>query len=251
MAHTLVAWDESQDTAGALLAMEAVVDQSVTTNDDDVLVPGWALSLMAIMVSGADAVRAQMTAPSLRRASQLDVGQVDSEALPSGIPAMLKLFDFPRLLEEGEGLRALIAEDGAGASRHIIGAILGNGIDPVPDGEVETVRFAGTTTLTANAWSICPMTPDQQLRAGAYAIVGARFQSVSGVLGRLVIPGSAFRPGGWVYRDEDDEGHEEFRYGGLGVWGTFKNTFVPQLELLATAGDTAQAMYLDVIRIGE
>jgi len=248
---TLVGYDESQDTAGALLEHAALVDQSVSTGGDDITVPSWASRLWAVLISGADAVRGRITAPSLRKESYVDISRVDAEALPTGIPAMEKFWNHPRQLKAGEGLRALAAEDGVGAQRQIIGVWLGDEMEEVPDGPVETIRFTGTTTLVANAWTLCPLTPDQQLRAGRYAIIGARIQSATGVFGRLVIPGETHRPGCPVYRDEDDMGHQEFRQGGLGIWGEFDHQNIPQVEIVATAGDTAEQVYLDIIQISE
>jgi hypothetical protein len=40
-----------------------------------------------------------------------------------------------------------------------------------------------------------------------------------------------------------------YRYGGMGVWGTFDLDTLPILELFAGAGDTSQIVDLDVVPV--
>lgn len=250
MSHTLVGYYESQDTAGVLTRMAALVDQHITVQGDDILVPDFAPKLGYVFASGSDITQAQISSPSLREKLLLDVAPLNDGAdeplyplpfdnrLPNGIE-----------LVPSEGLRALVAEDAAGADAEYVFALLYDAIDALPPGEIITVRTTSATTLTANAWSLCVLTFSQQLEAGRYALVGMRMEGATAIAARAVLPGSGFRPGCIATDAIADVGEKLFRKGELGVWGEFEHTFPPQIEVLATGADTAQVVWLDLIKI--
>lgn len=248
--HTLVGYYESQDTSAVLTRMAALVDQHITVNGDDILVPDFASKLGWIWAAGSDITQAQISSPSLREKLLLDVMPLNDGAdepldpppidirMPSGIQ-----------LVPSEGLRALVAEDAAGADAEYILAMLFDSIDAVPPGEIMTVRATSATTVTANAWSLCVLTFSQQLEAGRYAVVGMRAEGATALAARLVFPGSGYRPGCLGTDTAADVGLKIFRHGALGSWGEFEHTFPPQVEMLCTAGDTAQVVWLDLVKV--
>jgi len=250
MAHTMVAWVESQDTSAALTQLAGLADQHITINGDNILVPEFAPNLGYVFASGSDITQAQISAPSLREGLLLDVSPLnDGSDEPLNPPAIDSRLPAGIRLVPSEGLRALAAEDAAGADYAYIVAMLFDKIDAVPPGEVMTIRATSATTLTANAWSLCTLTLSQQLEAGRYAIIGMRCEGATAIAARLVIPGSGFRPGCIAVDAAADLGDIMFRKGGLGNWGSFEHTFVPQVEVLATAADTAQTIHLDLVKL--
>lgn len=248
MGFSLVAYNESVDASAADQNVAAAVDQHVTTDGDDILVPGFAPNLAAVLYMGATAVRAQVTSPSLRRHTQLDVQPVNTNTEPLAPTPYLYMWDRPEALEEGEGLRTVVT-NGA-AEQSTLGIWLQGERVTLPEGPIQTVRATSATTLTAEVWSLCTLTLTQQLEAGRYAIVGMRMQGASARLARLVIPGSEFRPGCIAYDAAGDVEDQRFRRGGLGQsWGEFDHRFIPQVEVLADAADTAQTVWIDIIKI--
>lgn len=249
MAFSLVAWGESLDTGGVLTEITALKDQHVTTKGDDILVPSFAPNLMALFALGATISRAQFSTPSLRERSLIDINPLNIGAEPLSNPRIVDYTDRPVALTPGEGARFLVAEGVAGAEQEFGLAWLQSEREEIPAGEIETIRCTATTTLTANAWTLCELTLSQQLRAGKYAIVGMSAISGGAIAARLVIPGSAFRPGVIAFDSESDFGTTYARNGRLGKWGEFEHVYPPQVEFLSVSADTAETVYLDVIKM--
>lgn len=249
MGFTLCGFTESQDTAAVLTEVAALPDQHLTVDGDDILVPDDFDKLMAVFALGATITGARISSPTLRKRLMPDISPLNVGAEPvSG----LRLFDMtknPLDLTAGEGLRALVSEAAAGAEQGTVLVWLGDGEIEDITGEVQTVKLTGTTTLTANVWSLCPLTIAQQLEAGTWRIVGMRAISAGAVAARLVIPGSPWRPGAIAYDSEADVEHRQFRHGHYGVWGEFSHSFIPQVEFLSVSADTAQTIYLDLQKV--
>jgi len=248
MSQTLIGFSESVDSA-TLTELAALSDQHITTSGDDVLVPEFAPKVAAVGMIGATITQGQLTAPSLRERSLLDIRPLNVGAEPLGRRAFYETWKKPIELEPGEGLRALAAEGAAGAEQETALVWLMDEITPMPEGEIEVIRATSSVTLSAYAWTLCDLTLTQQLRAGRYSIVGMRAESAGAIAARLVIPGSAFRPGTSAYDAASDEQPAEFRNGGLGSWGEFDHRFIPQVEFLSVSADTSEEVYLDVIKL--
>lgn len=253
MSFTVVGWDESQDTSNALTFVAALVDQSVTTNGDTIRVPSHAPRIAAALALGATITRARISAPSLRKKSNIDLAPINIGIEPDTPTPYLAMWERPRTLTVGESLRAEASENAAGAERATILAwLLATDPQPVPEGEIQTVRIDFTTTLTANVWSIATGTMAQDLEAGRYAIVGGRGEAAGLQAWRLVIPGSEYRPGAIGYDAADDVEDRRFRYGGLGVsWGEFEHDTLPQVEFLSNSADTSETVWLDLVLVRE
>lgn len=249
MPFSLVAYSESLDTSAVLTEVASVSDQHITTDGDDILVPEWASNLSAVCAIGATISQAQISSPSLRQRTLVDVKPVNIGAEPLGAEAWMPMFKRPIPLTPGEGLRSLVAEGAAGAERETVLVWLAGDMEEAPAGDIETVRCTSTTTLTAFAWSLCSLTLSQQLRAGTYAIVGMRAESTGALAARLVIPGSQYRPGVVAYDAASDRQPREFWAGEIGVYGTFDHRFIPQVEFLSVSADTAEVVFLDIIKI--
>jgi hypothetical protein len=249
MPFSLVAWSESQDTGAVLTEVAALADQHITTDGDDILVPEWAPNLAAVAALGATITQAQISSPSLRQRTLLDVRPINTGAEPLGAEAWMPRFTRPIPLTPGEGLRALVAEGAAGAEQETVLVWLEGEREDLQAGDIETIRCTSATTLTPYAWTLCTLTLSQQLRAGTYAIVGMRAESAGGIAARLVIPGSQFRPGVVAYDAGSDRSPREFWAGEIGVYGTFDHRFIPQVEFLSVSADTAETVHLDVIKI--
>ncbi len=248
MTQHLVAFNESQDSA-TLVNVAAVPDPSVSVSGDDITIPNFASQLAAIYAGGVNMTQARVLAPSLRGFANIDIAPGDVLAEPISRPPIQDYFSSPIPLNPGEALNAQAAEDGA-ATRSIIGCWLADSPAVPATGEVRSVRFTGTQTLVANNWTNCAIVLDQDLPAGEFDIVGLRVEGVSAIFARLVIPGSAFRPGCVAFDSYADIDNPRFRLGATGIWGRFDRVQQPTLDVLATAADTAQTGWLDLIHRG-
>lgn len=247
MGFTLAAYLESIATA-THTELAALADQHLVTSGDDIIVPEKYDKLMGVFAAGITMSRAQVSSPSLRKTLIVDVDQINIGAEPLSEPPFVDLFKNPRQLKASEGVRVLATQGSGAAEVERVGIFLGDGVVEDVTGEIMTVRCTGTTTLVAAVWGLVPLTFSQQLEAGEYTIVGARFESAGCVLGRLVIPGSPWRPGGHGTDSIADKPNERFEKGKSGIWGKFSHSFPPQAEFLSISADTAEVVYLDLIK---
>lgn len=246
MPFTTVAYYESQ-TATALANMAALADQHVTVAGDDIYVPELT-KLMGYHFLGVDLTQARIDSPSLRGSMMIDVEGFDYLAEPASPPNWHDLFENPVSLVRSEALRAQMIE-GTGPSAAWAIYWLGSGPITKAKGEIRTVRATSATTQVALNWTNCPLTFDQTLPSGEYAIVGLRGQSATAIACRLVIPGYQWRPGTIACDADADISTPRHRQGNAGIMGTFHHNEPPSVEFAAIAADAAQVVHLDLIKV--
>jgi len=112
------------------------------------------------------------------------------------------------------------------------------------------MRGAGTTTAAAGVWTQCPITWQDTLPAGIYAVVGLEFVGVTALAARVIFEDQVPRPGcvgsGLLATGSNDI----FLGGRLGIWGRFNSNRMPNIEILCNAADTAQTVFLYFSRLG-
>ena len=127
-------------------------------------------------------------------------------------------------------------------------------------GQLTTLHGTGTTTQTANAWSSVTPTINQSFPAGYYALVGVRVQAATGRAFRVKpINEPLWRPGGVAVQTADqlDPPGQRFinpltgQISHYGVWLTFFQNTVPNVDIFSTSADTVQNVFYDVIKIGD
>jgi hypothetical protein len=247
MGFYVAAWRESTAAMTALDYIAALVDQKIRTQNDSIIVPEKWPNIGGVYAGGAGIARCQIDAPSLRSTFLPDIKPVDVSAEPTSNPPFAKMFDNPLMLKPSEELKATIIH--ANTEYDTVAVWLMDTIDDAPTGEIFTVRFTGATTLTANAWTLVPLTISQQLPVGNYAVVGMRADAAGGILARLVFSDDDSRPGVICFDAVSDLEPEIFRYGNLGKFGEFTNLTIPQAEFLSTSADTAEVIELDLIKL--
>ena len=261
MGYTLIAFYESRTGVAALDNVAGLADQHVAVAGDNITVPPKWNQIIAAWTGMSNATdvlaAARLSAPSMRGKTLLDLANLEAIAaggtLEPSSPTPINVFTSrPVQLTSGEFLNLLQESDGTTAANLCTGLVfLGDGDygNPYAGMPVQTVRATGSTTLTANAWSACTITLDQQLAAGRYAIVGMRAQSAGAKAARLVMQETPARPGVIAYDSNADIEHPMFRNGNLGVLGTFVHTAIPQVEFLSLSADTAETIFFDIVKI--
>lgn len=147
----------------------------------------------------------------------------------------------------------------------LIGLLLGNGkisqasLDRVNPTHV--INGYSDTTITANSWSNCPITWNEDLPSGIYEVVGMKVgvylaANAWSALARLNIPGNnAWRPGVPCVIMEAD--HEEYQsitdepYCDFPLMGVqFDHLHLPSLEVLSPSAHTDQNIQLTLVKVG-
>lgn len=261
----------------ALLNIAGLADNHVTVQGNNVICPVQCSKILAAYAcsqatAGSLTTQVLISSPSLRATSLLELcnwnanGAVVAAAqIPDNNAPYNDFKESPIDLQPGEAIQALSAVDVAAVAENIFVLVfLTDGVLACPfTGRIETVIADGVTAATINTWSATAMTFRQALRAGTYAVVGMKASGVSMVAARLVFGNQGARPGVIAtnsptgaanvggYGDSVDQLNGLFRYGRLGVWGTFSHTNPPQAEVICSVADPAAALHfaLDVIKI--
>lgn len=248
--HHTGAYNLSFTAANVETELLAIVDNYFTIQNNHFL-PQRDTNLLYAAVLGVTLSRARILTPALGVITSPHIMPM-SPLLSASSPQKFRDYSQdPILLKALEELQVFVTHTAAGAEQNV--AILGfdMGRQPQPPGTVYTIRGTGVATLTANAWSnINPVVWNNNLPNGLYAVVGAVFQSATCLAGRIIFENTPYRPGGIGQLLVTDWTDSLFRVGNLGVWGTFHNYAMPQIEYLASAADTTQTVFLDLVKIG-
>jgi hypothetical protein len=257
MPFDVIGFAEATPGTGLVNLAAALGDNLYKYDGDDIILKkesNFLLGAFCAAVSTGDNYRFRQ--PSLMTDHQLIKIMLEADLDPS--QGYEHFFGRPLPLVGGEKLNALIQN--ATDESSIIGAIVGNA--PISRSMLDNVRPThsiigdGDQTLTANTWTHCAITWDQDLPKGDYAIVGMRlgYWITSGplaLLGRIVIPGNNdWRPGCPGSLMEAD--HEEFQsipYAPFYQWPLmskirFPHTNMPNIECLSNAAITDETVEL-------
>jgi len=255
---TLVGNHESVDAAAAQNDLApALGDATVRTVGDRTFVPSLNnIVLLAAGVGSGGNGTARLESPELLRLGRYYIqgvnGRNDGNVVPEQPAVIDDLRAQPLTMVVGESYVATIHSDTTAAALQWVVAWFADGpIAPVI-GPHFTTRLTGVTALVSRTWTLCPLTFDENIPRGRYAIVGMRAMSVSGIAARLIIPGATHRPGVLACITQDELGWPGFRHGGMGVFGEWEDTDAMQAEFLANAADAAETVYLDLapVRLG-
>ena len=251
MPWTTFAYSGSLNTA-SLTAFAGVADQTVRVQGNDILIPTGFTELIGAYYGGTTATIAQLQSPSILRRYPLALARTDASATPIGPLIPYNSFvTQPIALDASEALQFFGANTAAGAQT-MKGVIdTGDGNYSLTAGEIFTIRTTSATTLVANAWTTCSLTFPNNLPFGNYVVAGLRAETATGICARIVFTGTSFaRPGAICVNTANEVDLDTYRMGARGDWGSFASVTPPTIEVLATAADTAEVFYLDLIKAG-
>ena len=247
-------------TCATLRSNDATVNVDNTPVQDSIMliqnahfVPQQDMFLLYAYHEGVTELRARITSPTIRQFTPTFIRPINAALLPATLTRPMNLLRSPLRLKALEEFA--IESTNSAAGPNVCTTILGLGVGPIqpaPVGDIYTMRGTGTTTVTAQAWSQCAITWADTLPVGRYAVVGLNFWGATAQAGRLIFNDGdqRWRPGCVGGATDVVIEDEMFRNGNLGVWGTFNAWAMPNFEALCNAADTAQTVYMDIMRIG-
>jgi len=253
MHHTSIYFANAADAA--LVEITAQADQIIAISNNH-LFPPRDLPLLYAYAHGLTLRRARISTPKTRQIAVPLIAGIDQAVLPPDNPYVYDLRRNPYRLNREEEIAVEVFQNVGAAEDEW--AVLGflyeadqSAIQPTPApmGDTTVLRATGTTTQTADAWSDIALTYDQQLPVGTYAVVGAQVFAATGHAFRLILDGQYPRPGGVCQLNQGGRPWEGQVRGGLGTWGTFRTVSLPRLQVYSDAADTAQEMWLQVVKI--
>lgn len=193
--------------------------------------------------------RTRIVTPTLRQVASMQLRPLDNFAHPISFPAYARYFTNPLTLKALEEISVVMQN----TSTAVCNALLGLSLTPVmpaPQGNIFCLRGTGTTTLTALGWSQVAITWSDTLPSGNYVCVGLAAFSATCLAARLTFEGQWERPGCVGTDLVTSQEYPFFHNGNLGAWGNFHSYRMPSLEFLSVSADTAQTVFLDLIRVG-
>lgn len=246
---TVLSYAQSVLSSGTVQSIDAVSDQSAKVNGKFAYIPKLN-QMVAYGGAFSSAVsESYFRAPSLRRIANLYVGEMNNSQIGAKV-GQRYLLSSPIALDPSEGLEFLSDGGGDGTTPQQVTAyvVLADGVIAPVNGEIFTIKATASIASVAGAWSNGSISFAQSLPVGHYQIVGARCESPSGVAFRFVPIGAANRPGGVCMPGDGIEAPRELRMGRMGVWTEFDTETPPSLDILTSGSDTAQTLYIDLIR---
>lgn len=256
MTHHMAVASESVDQTLGNITWIADPILGISAAQDNLRMGNVLRALAGIMFGAPTIDSARIVAPSLYKTytgggpdfSPLNVG-----AEPLAPTPWIDFRAAPIVFEPDDDVNAQISNSGAGSAEDAWAiALLANGpIAPVA-AAFRTFKFTtAASALTAEAWNNRALTAAQSLQPGTYAVGGGYGVSTSGRACRLVFRNQSERPGFLMGDTESDVlAPSIFRNGGLGIYGTFKHTDLPSVDIFADAADNeVQEIYLDLIKV--
>jgi len=242
----------------------AVVDSEIDSVQDDILtrpsterftVPAEYNNIHMAYLQATTIGRGRIVTPSLEvRRSTPFITPHERGTIPTLLTPAMYMPKKPIVLIPQEELSVRVTDAVAEAVTALV--LLGVPTLPeVPDGDIRRVRCTSATTLVAGAWSSCVLTPDTQIEAGVYALVNMIAHSVGVVGARAIIQGQAFRPGvlGIPAATEPPALEYSVLYETINKsyeMGRFPHNVIPQVQFLSISADTAETVYLDMVKVG-
>jgi hypothetical protein len=258
MGQHLAAWFESIDQA-ALGRITTVQDDVLTpTGADRFLVPQDYNYIHYAFATGLNLSGARIVTPSL------EVAKSDLDILPFGQGADLLTISQPAVfipqrpiaLAPSESIEVQTSEDGSSATTQQAFVSLGTAEnEPMPSGNIRSVRATGVTTVTADTWHSVTLTLETSLEAGSYTLVHFLPFGTTVVAARWLPQGGGYRPGmygiGAAAPDHFDFPTDPWNRLGWYNMLRFTHITIPQIQYFCTAGDSAQTVQMYIIRTGD
>jgi len=240
----VVVFSESQDASAGLTLFAPVSDDVYATSGDDLYIKRSARYLIGAFAFGDTVARARVVTPSM--------GSLEREVPIFRTFGNIRLVDLPHfrrpdLLEENEPLNFYIQN---GAAEQDYGVVFLSSVPRLSKVSWDLVmRFTGSTSLTANAWTKVSLTPDITLPEGRYRIVGFIPISANGIVARIVPVEGARRPGFVCARTEYDALSKSLDNWLADTGIVFTPRTVPKVEFLSAAADTSETVIMFLKRV--
>lgn len=245
-------------TSSYFLSLANVANTGLNAITDDILfiqnnhlVPQKDMFLALAIAHAVTLTRARINNPSLRQVAPSQIRPITASLLPGDKPNVAYYLDSPLKMRGLEEIVIEATDSAVGPNNAYCHLFLLDGpIEPVPQGDIITIRATGTTTVVAQAWTTCQLTFDDSLPVGRYVCVGMTFQGATAVAGRAIFDNQIWRPGVVGTTNLSDRPSDYFLQRELGIMGRFQSTSLPRFQALCNAADTAQTVYFDIIKVG-
>lgn len=235
-------------TAGAITFNSmSIVPFGLDVVQNSKFFPPQDMDILAVYVGGATLTAARIQTPLLNQTASLHCRPFNTVALGGNNVNGALFFDNPVHIRQSEGIDVQVSDSAIDTVRAVV--ILGDRNYQKVTGQRIRVRATSSTTVTAGAWTHCPLTFDENLPYKTFRITGLEIQSATGVIGRLSIPGAPWNPGVPCIQAIGSRLNYDLYQQFGGVLGSFTNLAVPSLDIFCTAADTSAQVFMDLMPV--
>lgn len=245
MIHTVLY--RSAQAAGATFASLSAVPFSQDVVSNNKILPQRPCELLFATGNGANLSAARIQTPLLIQTGSNHLRPFVVGAAFGSNPNTANFWRSPVKFRATENIDVQTSNAGGAPETHTFVLQLGDGNYSMPAGQRLKIRAQSATTVTAGAWTLCPLTFDDNLPNKQFAILGFEVFSATGIVGRLDIPGMAWKPGFPCITSLANRMNDLQYDTPLGELGRFSNQALPNLEIFCTAADTAAEVFMDVV----
>jgi hypothetical protein len=257
MAKHLLAWTETVDDARDV-EINVVEDSVMTMPSNKRFTVPIGLNVIDWAYYGtASPSNARIFAPSAEKIRRvLRILPVNPGVLPNIQIPRISLIHKGYEFDETEDISVRVTYPDVASAERVVAllSIKSEREETIPSGEIRIIRCVGSATLTPFKWSLVTVVPEVQLDAGNYALINFIPYSRSLIACRAIVQGQPFRAGvlgingtsediALQYSTEWSGYFEDYNY------GVFTHKAVPQFEFLASQADSAQVVYLKVVKL--
>ena len=245
--HHLCCYTENLN-AGTNQDIDAIQDQVLSIRNND-YTPGINMNLIALAGLGANLTRVRLNSPRVQALQPPYFLPLITAAQPPEDAKAVNLTQRPFLVQNSEGIDWQVTGDQGVAQQQYVFNWLTTNMQQARVGEIFTLRGTATTTNVANIWNDIDIQWDFNLPQGQYEVIGGVYYGATAIAFRCLFDGQVFRPGGLGGANEGELPWAAQLNGGLGAWGVFDTVTLPNIQCLSSGADTAQTIYLQVIRV--
>lgn len=239
----------------AALANVANTDISAVTDDilaiaNNHFLPQQDYDMIFAYAGSATLSRARINSPTNRQITVPFIRPINQAVIPANNYNFADYTDRPFRVKALEELA--VEATSAVAMTEVFFALvaLQTNFQPVPQGNVFTMRGTSVTAATSGAWSTLAVTWADNLPQYQYIVTGLEVQSTNAVAARIIFEQQVERPGTISITSLANRQPYGVYKGSLGVFGRFVTTRMPIIQVLCNGADAAHEIYMEIMRVG-
>jgi len=226
----------------------AISDQVLAISNNHFL-PQEDWNLVYAMALSTTMQRARIVSPTNRQITLPFIRPTNLGANPLTNPGMSIYANNPFRIRGLEELAVEVSQGGAGNEQATVLVALQKNREPIPQGDEFTMRGTSSTAAVANQWTDITIAWADTLPAGEYVCTGLEYIGVVGLAARAIFENQVERPGVPAIVLETNRMLDDLYQPILGVYGRFKPTRMPIIQVLNSTTTATHAIYMSFIRI--
>jgi len=223
-------------------------DDIIATQNGHYL-PHLQLSQFGGWLSGTLLTAIRLVTPRSRQVVPPPMYPINGTTLPPDRPHMFDRRSNPFTLNAVEEVS--FQANAGGAANALATAVVfwGTSIDPVPAGDIYSLHGTSTAAAGSQTWTTVPITWDQTIPAGMYAMIGSQHVSTNAIAHRWVFKDQILRPGFISQTSLTNMTDPAVYYGGWGKFGQFNTYTYPALQVWCNGTDASHDVVMNIVRM--